>query len=49
MFYAYFARARLRDKEVIITKNIITNNFLWKNYLAARFNYNVFDFKKFKK
>jgi hypothetical protein len=27
-------------------KNIINNNFLGKNYLAADFNYNVFDFKK---
>ena len=49
MFCAYFGRARLRDKEAIIIKNIINNNFLWKNYLATRFNYNVFDFKKIKK
>jgi hypothetical protein len=49
MFYAYFGRARLRDKEMIIIKNIINNNFLRKNYLATRFNYNVFDFKKIKK
>jgi len=49
MFYVYFGRVRLRDNEAIIIKNIINNNFLRKNYLAARFNYNVFDFKKIKK
>jgi len=30
MFYAYFARARLRDKEVIIIKNIINDNIFEK-------------------
>ncbi|GAH74016.1 unnamed protein product [marine sediment metagenome] len=44
MFYAYFARARLRDKEAIITKNIINDNFLRKVIYPACLNYNVFRF-----